>query len=295
MKITRENSMKAAIANWQSGAETADDVAARIKAHPVQGSPDDMRAAFAALFDDGPEGEALTLNGVDCIAHGTGPTALWFHGGGYVFGSPETHARAAHHLADAAGLRVVLPRYRLAPEHVWPAPLEDGCAVIDACSDPVVLIGDSAGGHLALNLALRRPGRIRALALISPNTDRRGRSTTRKANNTRDLMNTHRDDVCLARIAMPDHDPKDPDVSPVLADLSRLPPTFVTAATNEVLLGDALLLITALGRAGVPVTAEVAQGLWHLWPLWPDAIPEAARTLEQIAGFVDRHGGTIDR
>ncbi|MEL6516516.1 MAG: alpha/beta hydrolase fold domain-containing protein [Pseudomonadota bacterium] len=262
----------------------------RIKAHPVTGTPAEMRLAFARLMGSSPIEQMITLGGVRCAQFGTGPIAVWLHGGGYVFGSARSHARAARALAERAMCAVIVPEYRLAPEHPWPAALQDACRVVDACRTPVMLVGDSAGGHLALTVARRRPDQVRKLVLISPNTDRSGRSQTRRANTATDLMNADEDDRRLARIAMPDHDPSHPDISPILADLSMLPPTFVTASTREVLLDDALLLIGALGRAGVPVTAEIIAHLWHLWPLWPGELPQADQTLRAIAAFLTRSG-----
>jgi acetyl esterase/lipase len=258
-------------------------LAAHISAHPVAGTPAQMRVAFAALAPNGPVGECVMLGGVPCVRFGpqTGVPILWMHGGGLVFGSPATHAAMAQMMADYAGRPVILPQYRLAPEHPWPAPLDDILAVIDALPGPIDLGGDSAGGQLALLAALRRPGRVRRLALVSPNTDRTGQSTTR-ARDT-DIMNDDVQDRNLAQLSFGPHLFIHPDASPLLADLSALPPVWVTAATNEVLLDDTLLLIAALGRAGVDATARIEPGLCHLWVLWPDTLTTAAGAIASIA------------
>lgn len=266
---------------------TRQSIAARIRAHPVAGNPFEMRQAFAALAGPGPTGEPLVLGGVRAVRHGDGPPAMWLHGGGYVFGSPETHAGGAQWLAKKAGMTVLVPEYRLAPDHVWPAQLDDALAVLDAIGAPVGLIGDSAGGHLALAVARRRPERVKRIALISPNTDRSGQSTTRADNSDTDLMNSDEDDQRLARMAMPRLDPLNPDASPLLASLKGLPPTFVTASTREVLLDDSLLLIAALARAGVRVQADIIDDLWHMWTLWPGELSAARRTLGKIAAFLN--------
>lgn len=268
------------------GQSLHDQLAAQLAAHPVSGTPRQMRAAFAALIGSGPKGVACRVGGVACVQHGAGAPVLWLHGGGYVFGSAATHARAADALARAAKCSVIVPEYRLAPEHPWPAPLEDACAVLDALPSPVPVVGDSAGGHLALTLARHRPASVAALALISPNTDRSGKSGTRKINDPHDLTNSDGADRRLARMAMPDLCPDGPDASPVLADLSALPRSYVTAAGNEVLFEDAVLLVSALMRAERPVVAEFAGPLWHLWPLWPGQLPQADQTLAQIARFI---------
>ena len=165
------------------------------------------------------------------------------------------------------------------------AQLEDAIAVISALGRCDV-VGDSAGGHLALNLALAVAGAVETLSLISPNTDRTGRSTTRGPNSARDAMNDDAADRRLSDLALGGLPEKDPAVSPLLADLSDLPPCFVTVATGEVLLDDATLLAVALGRAGVDVTLQVERGLFHLWPLWPHATQQAGRTLDAIARFI---------
>lgn len=272
--------------------DARDRVAARIAANPVQGSPEEMRRAFDALFPDAPRGRASTIGGRPCVVHGEGDrgTVVWLHGGGYVLGGARSHGAAAACLARLAQCRVVLPLYRRAPENTWPAPLEDALAVIDALDGPVALVGDSAGGHLALAVARGRPGAIRAMALVSPNTDRTGLSTSRKANSSRDLMNSDADDARFAAMAMPGFDPRDPDVSPLVADLAALPRTFLVASTCEVLLDDSLLLGVALARAGVQVETHILPGLWHLWPLWPGQLAEADDTLARIAAFLTRPG-----
>ncbi|WP_299046334.1 alpha/beta hydrolase fold domain-containing protein [uncultured Tateyamaria sp.] len=270
-------------------------IAERLHVAPVTGPPVQMRARFAQLVGAGPAGHPATIAGVPCVRHGDGPAVMWLHGGGYVFGGPHTHARAADALAHVSGCAVYVPDYRLAPEHPWPAPLEDACAVLDALPGPVALVGDSAGGHLALAVARRRAGRVHALALISPNTDRTGRSWTRAANSDSDLMNSDADDARLARMAMPDLAPDDPDASPILADLSALPRTLVTASPDEVLFGDSVLLMQALAHAGHNVSADMPGGLWHLWPLWPGRLRAADMTLRRIAAFLTADADAIGR
>ena len=250
-------------------------VRARIRAHPVTGAPEAMRQAFERLAGDQPEAAEDEIGGRPVLVLGDGPTVLFLHGGGYVFGSPRSHLMPASALA-ARGLRVVLPRYRLAPEHVWPAQLEDALAVLGALEGPVAIAGISAGGHLALNAALARPGRLFAAALLSPNTDRTGFSRTRARNTAQDAMNSDEDDRRLGDMALGHLPDDDPAVSPVLADLGGLPPLRIGAWHREVLLDDALLLARAAGLAGVETALDVREGPFHMAELWPDAIPEAA-------------------
>ncbi|PYE83787.1 alpha/beta hydrolase fold domain-containing protein [Pseudoroseicyclus aestuarii] len=264
---------------------TPDEVLQRIEDNPVSGSPEAMRSTFARLAGPGPEGEARRI-GIDGRVYGAGPVAaVWLHGGGYVFGSARTHAATADALAQALGAAVFVPDYRLAPENPWPAMLEDALSVLDALEGPVLLCGDSAGGHLALNAALARGGRVLGLALVSSNTDRTGQSVTRARNTPHDAMNSDEDDASLGQMAFAGRDPADPQVSPLLADLTGLPPVWLTASTEEVLLDDTLLLARALGLAGVPVQLRLRRGLMHMWTLWPEAMPEARETMADIAGF----------
>ena len=261
-----------------------DSVLARIAAHPVEGAPAKMRAAFEALAGSQPPCERVTLGGHDTLAIGAGPEVILFHGGGYVFGSPASHLSLAAGLAER-GLRVVMPTYRLAPEHLWPAQLTDALAVVDDLEKPL-LAGISAGGHLALNAALARPGRVGALAVLSPNTDRSGRSETRGPNSVSDAMNSAEDDARLAGMAMGDVAPDDPAASPILADLSALPPLWIGAWGDEMLLDDALLLARAAGLAGVETALDVRRGHFHMAELWPDAIPESARHLAAMGDWL---------
>ena len=304
-----------------TGTVTFENVAERVRSIDLGDTPDEMRPAFARLMlgdaagdglDQGP-GQALgaseTWGGVDTwridppnTSASPASVLVWFHGGGYVFGSPETHARPARALADALGVPVVLPRYRLAPEHPWPAQRDDALAAVRAIQDAghsVVLAGDSAGGHLALVTALalsaeaeqaadedRQPA---ALALFSPNTDRTGRSDTREANTPRDPMNADEDDRQLAAMTFQDQPDDDPEVSPLLADLSRLPPTHIEVGDREVLLDDSRLLAERAREAGAEVGLHVEPGAFHMWQLWTPWLPEADASLRRAADVLARH------
>ena len=288
-----------------------DDVLARIAGHPITGdTPEEMRSAFAALFlHDGrlarPDSPMLgcriskAVGGVGGLVVVperplTGRRIIWLHGGGYVFGSPETHIRAAAQLARLTQTCCILPRYRLAPEHTWPAPLDDAFAAVRAGmedGDRVLLAGDSAGGHLALvtALALARAGTpLAGLALFSPNTDRTGLSDTRRRMEDADPMVDDAGDRAFAEKMFPDREPADPQVSPVLDDLSLLPPTHIEVGDPEVLLGDARLLHERGRTAGADVTLHVEPGLTHMGQLWTPYWPAATASLERAARHVER-------
>ncbi|WP_308916939.1 alpha/beta hydrolase fold domain-containing protein [Jannaschia sp. LMIT008] len=284
-------------------------IVARIEAHPLGDTPEAMRRDFrrlmlgdvaeplaggwdAALRDH----PALALDGVTVTADpltvtvGSGPRIAWLHGGGYVFGSPETHLRAAAHLARLLGGTVVLPRYRLAPEHGWPAPLDD---VLDVCREADGIVGDSAGGHLALvaGLRLAAAGVGKPLALLSPNTDRSGLARYRGPMGGVDPMNADDDDRALAALCFGDRPAADPDVSPALADLSRLPSTWIEAGTPEVLLSDATLLVERAGLAQRDVTLHVEPALLHMGQLWVPWWDAGCASLARVAAFF---AGSVD-
>ncbi len=265
-----------------------DSLLARIARTEIDGTPEAMRAAFARLFAPIVSLPRQSFGGVACGMAGpeSAGTILWLHGGGLVMGSPDTHGAAVSHLARVAARRIVAPDYPLAPEHPWPAQRESCLAVLDALDGPVHVVGDSVGGQLALILALRRPGRIAGLSLVSPNTDRTGRSTTRTR--TTDAMNDDAGDRGFARMAFGASDPADPEISPLLADLSGLPPTLVLTAGAEILQDDGLLLARAAALQGVDVASRCWPGLWHLWPLWPRELPEAREALDAVAAHVAR-------
>ncbi len=130
--------------------------------------------------------DGLLLGANDSDWRDAGAVIVWFYGGGYVLGSPESHERMLAYLAASTDLPTFAPRYRLAPEHVWPSQLDDALLAAHAVQDAgcrLILGGISAGGHLALNAALHlaRAGRpADGLALLSPNTDRTGKSQTRR-------------------------------------------------------------------------------------------------------------------
>lgn len=261
-----------------------DEVRARIAAHPFGETVEGMRQAFAALFAPVPPADgALAIGGVECLVIGDGhPTLVWLHGGGYVFGRPEESIAAARCIAARSHGRVLLPRYRLAPEHRWPAQLDDALAVVDALDGPLALGGESAGGHLALRVALARPGRLTRLALASPNTDRTDVPVTALRHAADDLMNDPLTDARLARMAFGSRPLDDLDVSPARGDLAALPPLHLEVGGAEVLLEQSLLLAGRAAVAGGEVALHVSAGAFHLFHLWPEALPEGARALTRL-------------
>lgn len=266
---------------------TRTDLERHIRDTPVTGTPQQMRAAFARLAGLQPALPIHDIGGVPCAMAGDGqPGAIWLHGGGYVFGGVESHGHAITRLAARLGQAVVMPLYRLAPEATWPDQRHDALAVLNALPRPLPLIGDSAGGHLALHMAFAKPDSVTALALIGANTDRTEQSRTRSDTSDHDLMNDSAQDAALARMALPHAPLGSIHASPLMGPLDWLPRTYITCSCNEVLADDSLLLARAAGLAGVEVTLKVERDLFHMWTLWPHVLPEAAQTLDQIANWL---------
>ena len=262
----------------------------------------DQRTAWDAVARPVPDDVVVTagsLGGVpvETVRHpeasGDG-VVVHFHGGGYCIGSPRSHREFAARLSAAAGVPVVLPAYRLAPEHPFPAAVDDaGCAVeaaVAAFGAPRVGVsGDSAGGGLAL-AALARwgaggavPG---ALLLWSPWVDL-----------AVDPEAAHPGEVVLsaawlsscARHYLAGTDPADPAASPVHAGLAGLPPTLVLVGSGELLAAQSRRLAERAAAAGVEARLEEVPGAVHLWMVFVADAPETRRTMETAGRFLAGH------
>jgi monoterpene epsilon-lactone hydrolase len=227
---------------------------------------------------------------------GTGRVLLFLHGGGYQFGSLRSHGELAARLGRASGMRVLFPEYRLAPEHRFPAAIDDVLAAWhwlrtdqDLSAASITAAGDSAGGGLAVALlvALRDAGEAlpAAAALMSPHVDltSSGASMTERAD--QDPIFTPAALRQMASDYLAGADPTTPLASPLFASLAGLPPLLVQTGTAELLLSDSERLATAAAQAGVDVTLQLGEGLPHVYQITLDT-PEAAEATEQIAQFL---------
>lgn len=222
-----------------------------------------------------------------------GRTILYLHGGGYRLGEAAGWTGFAGRLALAADVRVVLVDYRLAPEAPFPAALRDAADAYDAvCAEfgPVALGGDSAGGGLALALAVAvrdagRPAPTRLL-LLSPWLDQTLESGTYAANGGTDQLFGREAARDGAELYLQGHDRRDPLVSPLLADLAGLPDTQVFAGGAEVLLGDATAFAAKAAASGLSVEAHLVAGMQHVWPTVFPELPESVRALDAMARFL---------
>jgi epsilon-lactone hydrolase len=221
---------------------------------------------------------------------------LYIHGGAWFMGSPRTHRALASELAKRSGVRALSVDYRLAPENPYPAGLDDCVAVYEwllgqgVPARGVVVAGDSAGGNLALALlvALRDHGRplpAGAVAL-SPATDLAATGESLKTREPVDPFFAGVDLGPIIRCYTGSHDPRDPLVSPLYADLRDLPPLLLHVGDNEVLLDDTVRFGERAAAAGVEVRTVVWPGMCHVFQTFSPFVPEARRANAEIAEFV---------
>jgi acetyl esterase/lipase len=221
---------------------------------------------------------------------------LYFHGGGYAFGSFRSHRSMGVELALRTNARVLLPNYRLAPEHACPAAIDDAVAIyldlVARGTDPrqICVGGDSAGGGLTLALlhALRDGGHpLPASAmLLSPWTDL-GVTGASAWTHDDDYLPTGQPLYDWAAMYVGDLSRGDPRVSPLFGDMAGLPPILLLIGGAEVFLDDGTRLAQKLTAAGVDVRTVIEPGEVHVYPMLPGFTPAADRGLEQMATFVE--------
>jgi acetyl esterase/lipase len=225
-----------------------------------------------------------------------GLTILYLHGGGYVIGSINTHREMISRLARASGARALAIDYRLAPEHPFPAAVEDATKAYrwllkqGVPSEKIVVAGDSAGGGLtvATLVALRDAGdRLPAAAVcISPWTDLAITGETMVTKADVDPMIRAEDARGGAARYHGETDPRHPLVSPLYADLSGLPPMLIQVGTSEVLLSDSTRLAERAEEAAVDVTLEPWEEMIHVWHFFAFMLPEGQQAIERIGEYV---------
>jgi monoterpene epsilon-lactone hydrolase len=203
---------------------------------------------------------------------------IWLHGGGYAIGSPHSYRRLAADLSSGANVSVLLPDYRLAPEHPLPAAIDDAVAiyrwVLQNGTSPqqIVIGGDSAGGGLtvATLLALRdQQLPLPAGAVLqSPWADLTLSSSSWDSRRSLDPLVGEDNAPAMAHAYLNGVDAKTPLASPVFADLRGLPPLLILVGDHEVLLDDSIALAANAHDAGVEVALEVFDELHHVWPVF---------------------------
>jgi epsilon-lactone hydrolase len=221
---------------------------------------------------------------------------LFLHDGGYELGSLRSDGELAARLGRASGMRVLFPEYRLAPEHPFPAAIDDVLtawhwlrAEQDLPAASMAVAGASAGGGLAaaLLVAVRDAGQPlpAAAVLMSPTVDLTSSGTSMTERADQDPVSTPALLRQLAADYLAGANPRTPLASPLFASLAGLPPLLIQAGTADLLLSDAERLAAAATRAGVHVTLHIGDGLPHVYPIMADT-PEAAQVTEQTGDFL---------
>jgi acetyl esterase/lipase len=227
---------------------------------------------------------------------------LYLHGGGYVFGSPKSHRAATFALAEEARAQVFSLDYRLAPEHPFPAAVDDAVAayqwLLAQSIDPnkLIIAGDSAGGGLALALTLAVKTRglegPAGLLLYSPWTDLAVTGASIDANEKTDAMfKAEYIRKGVGRV-LNGADPKTPLASPLYGDVAGFPPSLIFASNDEVLLDDSIRMHERLSEAGALSTLVRESGLPHVWPIFVGDFPEARAAILRSATFIQERMGS---
>lgn len=267
-----------------------------------------MRSDWDAAFGDTTAAvtcEQVTAGGVDgeWISVANVPqdkAVLYFHGGGFRIGSVASHRDLIAQIAVACGCRVLAINYRLAPEHRFPAALDDVLAAYDWMLgqgfEPgnIAFTGDSAGGNLALAamLALRERNRPLPVAavLMSPWTDLAATGASYVSRAEVDPIHQRPMILALAKNYLGgEGDPCNPLVSPLYADLTDLPPLLIQVGDRETVLDDSVMLAEKARAAGIEVDLQVWDGMIHVFQMFGAELPEAHRAIAEIAWFLDRH------
>ncbi|MCB1647022.1 MAG: alpha/beta hydrolase [Pseudomonadales bacterium] len=245
--------------------------------------------------------EPVNIEGVDCewIAGKDADFSrvlIYLHGGGYVIGGPDSHRDIAWRLSEAGAMRVLLVDYRLAPEHPFPAAVEDATTcyrhLIDHGYDParIAIAGDSAGGGLTIatmlhlkNLGMPLPN---CAVVYSPWADLSNSGDSIVANEKKDVMLTPAALKKFATLYLGERDPKAPLASPLFGDLTGLPPILIHASDSEILQSDSERLARRLREAGGDVELKLWPKMPHVFPVFAARIPEGKVALEETGDFL---------
>lgn len=218
---------------------------------------------------------------------------LYFHGGGFIMGSAATSRPLASHLAAETGRTVVVPDYDLAPEYRYPHQVDQARRCHDTLSrsahKPVVLVGDSAGAALSVRVAQTAAERPAALVLLSPFLDLRLCAASIDNHDEFDPQTPRwLLEQMVSHYLDDDAAPQDPAVSPLLGELSGLPPTLVQVAELECLHDDAVSFARAATAAGSAVDLQTWPGMIHVWHYFAPRLPQAAAALAAVGDWLDR-------
>lgn len=275
---------------------------------PERPTPDGMRAWFEAINAETPAAPGAGFESLN-----PGPwrgewvrlpesdrkrVIVYYHGGGFLFGSSRSHRTVTTHLARLSGVQVLSIDYRLAPEHPAPTAHDDCFAAYQwvlrqgYAPSAIALAGDSAGGNLSLSTALRArdeglplPG---CVVMLSPALDLAGDGESHKVEEDPPLVNRDLAEL-FNRCYVGEGDLRSPKVTPLYSDLSGLPPVLIHVGGWELLRDDSLTVAKRLQEAGNRVELKVWSEMVHCWQLYGPMLDEAMQSIEAVAGFVETH------
>jgi monoterpene epsilon-lactone hydrolase len=245
------------------------------------------------------EGDGLRFHRITTPASDPGRHVLYLHGGGYVSGTPIHYRHFTWRIADAAKAQVWALEYRLAPEHPFPAALDDAVRAYDwlvgnATARDLLVMGDSAGGGLVLCLLLKLRDAGAALPCaavsMSPWTDLALTGASLTENAASDPMLNARDLPSLVRCYLAGADPHNPYASPLYGDISGLPPVLIQVGSDEILRDDAVRMAEKLKQRNPRSRLEVWPRMPHAFQLFVPVLPEAHRAIAHIGQFVAEIG-----
>lgn len=260
---------------------------------------DDLGSQFPVVFRPADDGEVRAIWADEPGKPASASVLLFFHGGAFTCGSPQTHARFAIQLGRRIRARALLVDYRLTPEHLFPSQIED-CAdtyewLISTGLAParIAIAGESAGGNLCFTAQLMALGRgLPAPAVtyaMSPWLDFEATGTSYVDNATSDLVSGAEMTRIMSKMYLgADVDVRDPVASPLHADLSKLSPVFVQVGGDEVLVDDARKVIERVQAAGVIAELDVVPEMQHMYQFDAGVMPEADASYDRAAKFIRR-------
>ncbi|MBI2761253.1 MAG: alpha/beta hydrolase [Chloroflexi bacterium] len=286
-----------------------------LRARPIEGgspSVQEMRAGFEGLAATMPvpadvRREQVSAGGVPAewvVAPGADEdrAILYLHGGGYVIGSIATHRELASRISRASGAKVLVIDYRLAPEHPFPAAVEDAAAAYrwlleqGVAPERLAVAGDSAGGGLTLAtlVKLREDGTPLPAAgvCLSPWTDLEGIGESMTSRAEQDPIVAKGGLDTMAKAYVGDADLRSPLAAPLYAELGGLPPLLIQVGTAEVLYDDSTRFTERARAAGVDVTLEPWQDMIHVWQVFAAMLDEGQQAIDRIGEFVRQKTAT---
>lgn len=266
-----------------------------------------IRLILESLADPTAEPSDVTYEEIHCpgtirpaiwvkpISSSSSHVVLYMHGGAGFAGSPSSHRKFVGHLAKATGCIMLMLDYRLAPEHAFPAAIEDVTAafqwlLVNYDAKMIAFAGDSAGGNIAVStvLKLKDAGATLpvAVAVFSPWLDMELKGETLKTNADKDVLSGPDALAMSAAMYLSGHSPDDPYANPLYGNMKGFPPLYVNAGSWENLLSDAERLVKIAKAANVDVVEEICEGMQHDYILMAGRAPEADHTIREVGKWL---------